>query len=508
LGRGDGSYLATTIATGLSAVAHPPHLPFRAPIPRSAGPPSLARSANTARLAKVSCALFCGSRGRADYFATFMCCMSASPKSRIGIWTSTSLVMGNMIASAMFMLPATLASYGSISLVGWVVSGAGAVCLALVFSWLSQMLPVANGGPYAYTREGLGEFAAFLVAWGYWISVWCTNAAIAVAFISYLTVFFPALGTNSFLAVAVGLCAIWLLTWINTRGLREAGVVQIITTLLKIAPLLLVTVGGLFYLEPTYYVPFNASGTSDMAAITATATLTLFAFLGLECATIPSGQVENPARTIPRATFYGTLAVTALYILGTVVIMGLLPPAVLQSSKAPFADAAAHLWGEGARYVVAAGAVMSTFGALNGWIIMQGQVPAAAAADKLFPRLFSKENRSGAPLFSLIGSSLLVSLLMLMNFTRTLADTYQFIILLSTMTVLVPYLFSTVSYAILAMRTQSAQWPSLARLLIALVAFLYSLWAVAGSGQETVYWGFLLLMAGIPFFAWAKIRHR
>jgi APA family basic amino acid/polyamine antiporter len=266
----------------------------------------------------------------------------ASPK-KIGIWTSTSLVMGNMIASAMFMLPATLSTYGSISLIGWVVSGLGAICLALVFSWLSQLMPLANGGPYAYTREGLGDFAAFLVAWGYWLSIWSTNAAIAVAFLSYLTVFFPALGINSMFAVGVGLSAIWFLTWINTRGIRDAGAVQVITTILKIAPLLLVTIGGLFYINTENYFPFNSSGTSNINAITTTATLTLFAFLGLECATIPSGQVENPEKTVPRATLYGTLAVTLLYILGTVVIMGVLSPTTLQTSKAPFADAAASM---------------------------------------------------------------------------------------------------------------------------------------------------------------------
>lgn len=434
--------------------------------------------------------------------------MSDQPKAPIGIWTSTALVMGNMIASAMFMLPATLATYGSVSLIGWVVSGAGAVCLALVFSWLSQMMPAANGGPYAYTREGLGEFAAFLVAWGYWISVWCANAAIAVAFVSYLTVFVPVLGTNPALAVSVGLAAIWMLTWINTRGLREAGAVQIVTTILKIAPLLLVTAGGLLWLEPANFLPFNASGGSAFSAITSTATLTLFAFLGLECATIPSGQAEHPETTIPRATLYGTLAVTIMYILGTVAIMGLLPAHVLQTSQAPFADAAAQLWGEGARYVVAAGAVISTFGALNGWIMMQGQMPAAAATDRLFPALFKAENHRGTPYLSLVGTSVLISILMLMNFSRTLANTYQFIILLSTMTLLVPYLFATISYTLLAMRSPRASWRHPWRLFVAMVAFAFSLWAVAGSGQETVYWGFLLLMAGIPFFAWAKIKQQ
>jgi APA family basic amino acid/polyamine antiporter len=429
----------------------------------------------------------------------------ASPK-KIGIWTSTSLVMGNMIASAMFMLPATLSSYGSISLIGWVVSGLGAICLALVFSWLSQLMPVANGGPYAYTREGLGDFAAFLVAWGYWLSIWSTNAAIAVAFLSYLTVFFPALGINSMFAVGVGLSAIWFLTWINTRGIRDAGAVQVITTILKIAPLLLVTIGGLFYIHTENYFPFNSSGTSDINAITTTATLTLFAFLGLECATIPSGQVENPEKTVPRATLYGTLAVTLLYILGTVVIMGVLSPTTLQTSKAPFADAAASMWGEWARYLVAGGAVMSTFGALNGWILMQGQIPAAAAVDKLFPSVLKSENKFGSPYISIIAGSVFVSFLLLMNFSRSLADTYQFIILLSTMTVLVPYLFSAVSFTILAVRTKQLKWNSATKLTIALLAFGYSMWAVGGSGQETVYWGFLLLMAGVPLYGWSKMR--
>ncbi|NOS55556.1 MAG: amino acid permease [Cyclobacteriaceae bacterium] len=429
----------------------------------------------------------------------------ASPK-KIGIWTSTSLVMGNMIASAMFMLPATLSTYGSISLIGWVVSGLGAICLALVFSWLSQLMPVANGGPYAYTREGLGDFAAFLVAWGYWLSIWSTNAAIAVAFLSYLTVFAPALGVNSMLAVGVGLSAIWFLTWINTRGIRDAGAVQVITTILKIAPLLLVTIGGLFYIHTENYFPFNSSGTSNINAITSTATLTLFAFLGLECATIPSGQVENPEKTVPRATLYGTLAVTLLYILGTVVIMGVLSPSMLQTSKAPFADAAASMWGEWARYLVAGGAVMSTFGALNGWILMQGQIPAAAAVDKLFPSVLKTENKFGSPYISIIAGSVFVSFLLLMNFSRSLADTYQFIILLSTMTVLVPYLFSAVSFAILAVRTKQLKWNSATKLTIALLAFGYSMWAVGGSGQETVYWGFLLLMAGVPLYGWSKMR--
>lgn len=429
----------------------------------------------------------------------------SAPK-QIGLWTTISLVVGNMIASGLFMLPATLGKYGGISLLGWVISGAGAICMALVYSWLSKQQPTAVGGPYAYTREGMGHFAAFLVAWGYWISVWCTNAAISVAFVSYLTAFVPALGTNPWLAIATGLGAIWFLTWINTKGVREAGHVQLITTILKITPLLLITIGGLFYLNLDHFVPFNASSESTWSALSSTTTLTLFAFLGLEAATIPSGNIKDPDKTIPKATIIGTVFVTLLYMLGTIAVMGIIPPATLTQSQAPFADAAASIWGEGARYLVAAGAVVSTFGALNGWILVQGQMPMAASRDHLFPKIFSKENKNGTPALGIVIGSVLVSILTCMNFNSSLADTYKFAILLSTLTCLVAYLFSIVSFVLAEGREVKMNW---SRMVVALMAFAYSMWAVIGSGMEVVYWGFIMLMAGLPFYTlivWQRNR--
>src|SRR6478736_1975703 len=171
------------------------------------------------------------------------------PPGKIGLWTTTSLVIGNTIASGIFLLPATLAAFGGISLLGWIGSSAGALALALLYGKLSKMMPNALGGPYAYTRAGLGDFPAYLVAWGYWISIWCTNAAIAVTFVSYTTVFFPILKTNPYYAVATGLGAVWLLTWINTLGVKEAGKVQIITTIIKLTPLIAVSIVGLFYMD-------------------------------------------------------------------------------------------------------------------------------------------------------------------------------------------------------------------------------------------------------------------
>lgn len=427
---------------------------------------------------------------------------SSSQKNKLGLWTSTSLVVGNMIGSGVFLMPAALAAYGGISLLGWAFSAAGALLLAKVFSNLSRLMPRADGGPYAYSRKGLGDFAGFLVAWGYWISTLCTNAAITVALVSSLSTFFPMLATNAMLAVVAGLGAIWLLSWINTLGIVTSGKLQLVTTVLKIIPLLLVAVGGLFFIRLQNFIPFNISGDSDFAAITTTATLTFFAFLGFECATIPSGSVANPQKTIPQATMLGTLTVTVIYILSTISVMGMIPAKDLQHSVTPFADAAVIIWGSSSRYWVSAGVAMAAFGALNGYILIQGQVPHAIAKDKLFPPVFGKENKKGVPAPGIIISSILVSLLMAMNYTKGLVEQFKILILLSTLTVLVPYLFSAAAYMI--MRLENKYLKPGARtapaIVLASLAFLFSLWAVVGSGQQIVYWGFILLMAGIPFY--------
>ncbi|MBK8450054.1 MAG: amino acid permease [Saprospiraceae bacterium] len=427
-------------------------------------------------------------------------------KNKLGLWTSTSLVVGNMIGSGVFLMPAALASFGSISLIGWVFSTIGAFFLAKVFSNLSKLLPIADGGPYAYSQKGFGDFVGFLVAWGYWISIWCANAAISVSFVSALSTFFPALAYNSYLAIGTGLSAIWFLSWINTKGIVHSGKLQLITTILKILPLIFIGIFGLFYINLDNFIPYNATGKSDFAAISSAATLSFFAFLGLECATIPSSNASNPEKTISKATMLGTLLTSVIYILSSFSILGMIPASELTHSVTPFADAAAILWGDQARYWVSAGVAIAAFGALNGWILIQGQIPFAVAKDKLFPPLFSKLNSNGVPALGIIISSLLVSILMVMNYSKALVEQYKFLILLSTLTVLVPYLFSSAAYIILKFgkKSMDSQSSWMQSIMIASFAFIFSLWAIAGSGQETVYWGFILLMSGIPFYVLIK----
>jgi len=427
---------------------------------------------------------------------------------KVGLLIAIALVVGNMIGSGVFLLPASLASFGGISILGWLFTSAGAVMVALLMARLSRMMP-AVGGPYAYTRRGLGNLPAFLVAWGYWISIWSGNAAISVSLVGYLAVFFPTLAQTPALGAATALGAIWFLTALNAWGVKEAGVLQLWTTVLKLLPLLAIGTLGLLYLDPGNFTPFNASGGSAISAVTATATLTLWAFVGLESATIPADSVRDPGRTIPRATVIGTLVAAVVYILATVGVMGILPQGTLADSTAPFADAGRQIWGGWAGSLIAIGAAVSAFGALNGWVLLQGQMPRAAALDGLFPPIFKRLSERGTPVAGLVISSILATGLIGLNFSASLVDQFTFIILLATLSTLIPYVFSSVAELVIFFRERERF--SGERLAgastIAILALLYSLWAIVGSGSETVFWGFLLLLAGVPFYWW-QIRKR
>jgi APA family basic amino acid/polyamine antiporter len=424
--------------------------------------------------------------------------VNAHPAPALGFWTAVALVMGNMIGSGVFLLPASLAPYGGISLVGWIVSAGGSVLLALVFARLATANPAA-GGPYAYTRSAFGDLAGFLVAWGYWISAWATNAALAVAFVGYLDPFLPGLVRTPTAAATIAVGTVWLLTVVNLKSVRSAGQVQVVTTVLKVLPLILVGLGGLFLLDRSHFAIAESTPMAFARGVTTTATLTLWAFLGLECATIPAGNIRNAERVIPRATVVGTLLAACIYIVSTIGVMGVVSPATLGRTTAPYAEAARVLAGDRAAAVIAIGAAISCFGALNGWILIVGQLPLAVARDGLFPRMFSRVSTRGTPTVGLLVGSTLATLLIAMNYTRSLVALFTFIILLATLSTLVPYAFCSLAGFL---TTRSAARQPLGGSIVAALAFAYSLWAIGGAGADVVYWGFLLLMAGLPVYVW------
>lgn len=432
---------------------------------------------------------------------------TTSTKGKLGLVACTALVVGNMIGSGVFLLPASLAPYGPIALIGWIVTAIGAMALAIVFGRLARLLP-RTGGPYAYTRAGFGEFAGFLIAWGYWIALWAGNAGVALAFTGYVGHFIPGAASGA-AGLIVALTALWTLTFINIRGVGTAGIVQVATTILKLLPILALVFAGIAYVEPARFEPLNPSGMGIGAAIAATSALTLWAFLGLESATVPAGDVENPGRNIPLATVLGTSFAAVLYILVTIVAFGTVPLAELGASTAPLALAAERLWGPVGGFAIAAGAIVSTFGTLNGFTLLSGQVPYGAARDGAFPAFFAETSEAGTPVNALIVSSLLSSVLIAMNLSRELVEQFTFIILIATLTSLVPYIFCAlvelVLYATDPVRYRPPE--SLAGLLVlAAIAFVFSIGAIYGAGAQVVFWGFLLLMSGLPVFVWIK-RH-
>lgn len=430
---------------------------------------------------------------------------------KIGLITTTSLVVGNMIGVGIFVLPAALAKYGSISLLGWMFTAIGAIILAKIFSNFSKILVNKSGGPYAYPRAGFGDFIGFLMAWGYWVACWVGNGGIAIAIVGALSFFFPVLETHSLYQVSIGLSLIWLFTWINTRGIKESGRVQVVTTVLKLVPLAFVIIVGVFFFDINNFPAFNLTGENDFATFPVVAALTLYAFLGIECATIPTANVENPEVNVPKATMFGTILTGIVYILGTIILFGILPIDVLQNSAAPFAEAAKLIAGDFGGYFVAVGVIISGLGVLNGWILVTGQMPMATANDNLFPKIFKKENKKGAPAVSLVIGSILSSLVMLMSFTEGLVDQFQIIVEIVVFVALVPYLFTAAAYilVIIDKKLHANSWVK--TFVLGGLGMAYSIWAIYGTGQETVFYGFLLLMSGIPFYLlmqWNKQKNK
>jgi APA family basic amino acid/polyamine antiporter len=420
-------------------------------------------------------------------------------KRALGLWSATALVVGNMIGSGVFLLPASLAPYGQASLYGWALSATGALLLAGVFAYLARRHPIA-GGPYAYARIAFGEFTGFIMAWSYWISVWCAVAAIAVAFAGSAAAIIPALATPAHEA-ACALIVLWLGTAFNIAGVRTAGIAQLIITIVKLVPLFAVIVIGASKLDAQSFTPFNPSGQGWLSVTTITAALALWALQGMECATIPAEHVTDAEKTIPRATFIGVALAAAVTIAACTVVVGLVPLDKLAMSTAPFADAASRFWGAGAGTAMAAAMAVSCLGALNGWILVQGQVPFAAARDGLFPAYFAKVDERGTPRIGLIVGSVLATMLVCANFTGSLITVFTASILLATAAALLPYAFSAAAMLKLEMRLpQRSMW----RLLVAGLALIYGVWALIGTGAEALLWGSGLLLAAVPFYFYQR----
>jgi len=432
--------------------------------------------------------------------------LTASPRS-FGIWTCTALVVGNMIGSGIYLLPAALAPFGWNAVLGWLVTIGGALAIAYVFARLARALPRA-GGPYAYTEAAFGPAVGFVTAWSYWLSVVVGNAAIAAGSVSYLSALFPPIGTTAFLAPALSLAAVWIFTALNCLGSDLTGRAQNLATIVKIVPLAAIIVVAaitLGHCGTAIILPLRHQDI-HFTSISEAATLTLWGLLGLESATIPAEKVHNPTRTIPRSTLLGTGFTGFLYLCVYSAILLMLPAAQLAASPAPFADFLQHFWGGHTGAILDIFATMSGLLALIGWVLLQGELAWVMAERGVFPAWFRKTTPSGTPVRAHIAATSILTVLLIANSSKSIVALFTFALLLSTTGCLFAYLLT--AFAALRLQVRGDLGPSPALAATSLIAALYSIWTIWGAGGDAAFWGFAALVAGFPIYAGMRGSYR
>lgn len=412
-----------------------------------------------------------------------------------------ALVVGNMIGSGVYLLPATLAPLGLNALFGWAATIVGALSLAWVFARLSAKIPKA-GGPYAYVGAAFGPGAGFAVAWSYWVSVWTGNAAIAVAAISALSsplVFLrqPAMAAGAALAL------VWALVYVNVRGVALAGHVQVVTAVAKLVPLALVMLLGAWYLLPAAHVAAVSPVAVPLsgARVAQAAALTFWGFLGVEAATVPADKVRDPERNVPRATMLGTAFTGVVYFSIAATLLYFVPSQVLAQSPAPVADFLGRSFGPLAAGAMAVFAAISALGALNGFTLLQGEMPWAMARGGVFPAWFGRETPQGTPARAHVVSGVLLSAVMLLNYSGSTANLFAAVIEISLAAGMLAYFAS----ALAALKLVRGE-PVLAA--AAMLAAGYVAWMVWGLGLRADAWGLALLAAGAPIYGSMRLSRR
>jgi basic amino acid/polyamine antiporter, APA family len=428
----------------------------------------------------------------------------------LGLTSATALVVGSIIGTGVFTMPAVMAGAGTASIVTLGVISVCAVLLGMMFGQLTRRIPTSDGGLYAYARHEFGDFAGFLTAWCYWITCWAGNAAIVSSWVLYveslLGIANPSTGTNLFIA----LTGLWIPAFVNLGGIRGMAWFQNVTVVLKFLPLLLVALVGWFFVSSSNFPAFNASCGSLWDAVSIASGVALFSFIGVECASIAAGRVTNPRVNVGRASVLGTAASAFVYVAVTAAVMGLVPHAALVKDGAPFVAAFQTMFGSAAWVGkgVALVAVISGLGALNGWTMVTAEMPLVAARDGLFPKQFALVNRREAPWFGIVVSTVVASVLMAYSYAGgTLGlKVFTYLVSLSVVTVAIPYFFSAAAQlAYLVSRRRVVSGVRLARdLAIAVTSLLFSLWVTAASGYQAVYQALLLVLVGLPIYAFMK----
>ena len=424
---------------------------------------------------------------------------------KMGLVAATSLVVANMVGTGLFLLPSSLAAVGSVSVWGWVVSALGATALGLVFVRLSSTAP-KSGGPYAYARDAVGPFAAFQTNLLYWGASVLGNVAIAVSVTGYLAVFLRGL-EQPLAACICTIAVLWLFVWLNTRGASSVGKFTTITTVAGILPVAVVGALGWFWFDRGVFdAGWNPTDMPTPKAVMTSASIALWAFLGVESAAVSAGLIENPKRNVPLATIIGLAVSTVIYISCCTVIMGILPNAALQESHAPFSDVARIMLGPWAGNVIAIAAILKAAGSLVGWILIAAQSSQAASADGLFAPGFSRLNANGMPARNLVLTGVLMTALVVLTASPTISEQFSRITNATVILMAFPYIYSVVAMWRMDRAAKHGEDRlQLRSVVIGGAACLYCVGVAFGQSHDLVFKAMIALLATMPLFALVRL---
>jgi APA family basic amino acid/polyamine antiporter len=414
---------------------------------------------------------------------------------------TVALVVGNMVGTSVYTLPAALAAAcGPLGILAWGVTAFGYLFVALVYARLGPLYP-RTGGPYVFAREAFGDFAGFLVVWSYWISSTVGNAAIALAVVGYVAGFSEALSTSLGAKFLVAQALVWGLTILNVLGIRNGARLQIGVMVLNIVPLLLFSALAIGHFDAGNLVPFAPHGWGTLPV---GAAMIVWAYSGIESATVPAEEMRGEGRTIRRGTMIGYAIGTVVFLAVAIGVAGVMPNAAVAVSERPMADAAERVAGSFGALVISLAAVAAGLGTLNGWILLAGRIPVSAAQDGVFPaRLGAVHERFRTPHVALLAGGAIASAVLCLGLSRTLLDRFGSIVGFSVLLTLLPHLFVAASQLVLA-RRDPARFPAKERrkaIVVGAIAFAFSLFTIYGVGPDIALWGLLAVLAGIPLYA-------
>jgi len=429
----------------------------------------------------------------------------------LGLTSATGLVIGSIIGTGVFTMPAVLAGAGTSSLIVLAVIAVGAMLLAVLFGQLTRRVPNSDGGLYAYARHEFGDFAGYLTGWCYWVQAWAGNAAIVASWVFYVEALFGIDHPSAMTSWGIALLGLWIPAAVNLAGVQQMAWFQNVTVVLKFLPLLFVAVVGWFFISKGNFGAFNASGGSLYSAIGIAAGVALFSFIGVEVAAITAKRVKDPRKNVGRASLLGTGISAILYLAASAAVMGLVSHHTLVNTGAPFVNAFQSIFSQGAwaGKLVAAFAVISGIGALNGWTLVTTEVSRAAANDGLFPKAFAWTDRKDSAWFGIVIAALLPSLLMLWRYTSSTGlAVFTELVDLTVVTVAIPYLFSACAQLtyLVSKRRRVQGWLLARDLTITAAATLFSLWVTFAAGYSAVYQAMLVVLAGIILYAFLNAR--